>query len=234
MTRKGPGMAKSIFLFFLLGLGQICFAGRPLEWLTPRLIDLGSIREGEKVSGQIRFVNKGDGNLFIHNVRTSCGCTVADMEDTEIASGDTGKISFTLNTRNFRGVVRKSLSLHLEYKERFTEKFTIQADVFREFDVTPAYFSFYNIPWKPDTVITDTMVFFNKSTDAIHVTKIVSGDETIEITPQHFILAAEKEKHVIMRIKPKAPMRLSKTITIESDYKEKKMISIPVYIDIRE
>jgi len=56
-------------------------------------IDLGKIKIGEKYPVYFKFKNTMNSPLVIHQVKTSCGCTVADWEKTPIQSDAVSKIS---------------------------------------------------------------------------------------------------------------------------------------------
>ena len=58
--------------------------------------------EGKKVSHTYHVANKGNAPLSILNVKTGCGCTMANYSK-NIAAGETGEITIEGNTANYGG-----------------------------------------------------------------------------------------------------------------------------------
>ena len=70
--------------------------------------DFGVVNKGQRVTHEFQIRNDGDAVLQITEVRPSCGCTVADFDRT-VAPGATGKVKATVDTRNFKGGIAKSV-----------------------------------------------------------------------------------------------------------------------------
>ncbi len=75
----------------------VAVAGGRVDWLGTKH-DFGEILESEgKVTHRFMFVNTGDDDVAIVNVRPSCGCSVSDYPRRAIAPGDTAVITATFN-----------------------------------------------------------------------------------------------------------------------------------------
>lgn len=61
-------------------------------------INFGTVKEGEKVNSEFRFVNTGKNPLIVQQAMASCGCTVAEKPTAPIMPGDTGRIKTTFNS----------------------------------------------------------------------------------------------------------------------------------------
>ncbi len=60
-----------------------------------------------------KFTNTGNADLYIHQVFTSCGCTVASHNTAPIKPGESDTIKVTYNgKRNAPGNVRKRVTVH--------------------------------------------------------------------------------------------------------------------------
>jgi len=71
--------------------------------------DLGHVLEGEKVVARFEIENTGDANLFIHQVRASCGCTSPKFDQSPIRPGRKSIIEVTFDTRGRPGNQRQTL-----------------------------------------------------------------------------------------------------------------------------
>jgi hypothetical protein len=82
--------------------------GAPKLLVPEKILDLGTVPQGDVVDAVFKLVNEGAGTLQVKAVRPTCGCTVADF-DREIKAGATGTIKAKLDTTGFNGAISKSL-----------------------------------------------------------------------------------------------------------------------------
>ncbi len=73
--------------------------------------DFGKVKQGDALTWEFVFTNKGDAPLVIKEVRTSCGCTAALASADKIAPGGVGKIKATFNTAGYQGRISKYIFL---------------------------------------------------------------------------------------------------------------------------
>ncbi len=73
--------------------------------------DFGKIVQGEKISYEFKFTNKGKSNLVISSAAASCGCTVADFPKQPIKPGESSKIKVEFNSENKAGHVEKTITV---------------------------------------------------------------------------------------------------------------------------
>jgi len=73
-------------------------------------IDYGSIEKGSTGLRVFIFENKGDAQLIITNVKSSCGCTIPKKPEAPIAPGKKGEIQISYDT-NRLGVFRKTITV---------------------------------------------------------------------------------------------------------------------------
>lgn len=74
--------------------------------------DFGKVAEGEKVSYQFRFENKGTGDLVIASVMTTCGCTVTKYNRKPIQPGESGTIEAVFDTSGRDGMQTKTITVN--------------------------------------------------------------------------------------------------------------------------
>lgn len=85
--------------------------------------DFGKIKEGEKVSYQFKFVNKGTEPLIISEATASCGCTVPEYSKDPIAPGKTGQINVVFDSTGKPGMQHKVVTISSNAKPGKTELF---------------------------------------------------------------------------------------------------------------
>jgi hypothetical protein len=83
-------------------------ANGPKMSVAQKIMDMGTVAQGEVLNADFEIVNEGDETLEIKAVRPTCGCTVAEY-DREIAPGKTGYIRAKLETADFSGPISKSI-----------------------------------------------------------------------------------------------------------------------------
>ncbi|MBE9536251.1 MAG: DUF1573 domain-containing protein, partial [Proteobacteria bacterium] len=76
--------------------------------------DFGKVMEGDIVKHTFDFKNEGPGAVKIVKTKTSCGCTTAKAALKDYASGESGKMEITIDTRGKKGIVVKTTTVYLE------------------------------------------------------------------------------------------------------------------------
>lgn len=72
--------------------------------------DFGTIKQGEKVTHEFKFQNKGKRDLIIRHTQSSCGCTAVETKKV-IKPGETSSIKTTFNSSGKMGKQNKSITL---------------------------------------------------------------------------------------------------------------------------
>lgn len=71
-----------------------------IEWQVPTTHDFGSIKKDIPVEHIFTFKNISGTPLTVDNVRTSCGCTAPEWDETEVILPDsTGTVKLIFNAR---------------------------------------------------------------------------------------------------------------------------------------
>lgn len=75
--------------FAILFFGVTCYGREPSPDIVvvPQVIDLGKVDKEKEGIGRFEVRNKGEGTLIIDRVRTSCGCTSAEISSKVIKPG---------------------------------------------------------------------------------------------------------------------------------------------------
>jgi hypothetical protein len=78
---------------------------------TELVHDFGAVTEGDSLKHTFIIKNEGSGPLVLDRVQTSCGCTVAEIKNKEIAPGATGQLDVTFNTKGRPGDQNKIITV---------------------------------------------------------------------------------------------------------------------------
>ncbi|MBT0811752.1 DUF1573 domain-containing protein [Litoribacter ruber] len=95
------------YLGFAHGLAAQSIADRPIIWEKQR-VDLGMVmEESGMVTSDFYFVNRADFPVFIQNVETDCGCTVASYTTDTLYQDKIGEIKVAYDPTNRGGQFSK-------------------------------------------------------------------------------------------------------------------------------
>jgi hypothetical protein len=90
-------------------------------------VDLGTIEYDKPVVVEFEFTNSSEEPLVIKNVKTSCGCTAANYNNTVIKPGEMSKIEVTYNAKS-KGFFSKSIDVTTSLKSE-SERLTLKGMV---------------------------------------------------------------------------------------------------------
>lgn len=86
-------------------------ANAPVIEFESKVFEFGNIKEGESVSYDYKFTNKGKSDLLIRKIKASCGCTVTNPSDEIIKPGKTSTIKTTFNSRGKKDKQNKTITI---------------------------------------------------------------------------------------------------------------------------
>ncbi len=91
--------------------------------------DFGHIDEGESLSHNFKFTNTGTDTLNIRKTKTTCGCTISELEKKDYPANETGEIKVTFNSSGRRGTQIKRITLFTNDPTAPTQDLIIKAYV---------------------------------------------------------------------------------------------------------
>jgi len=227
-------MKSSALLLLYFFLFSNPLMAQEVKHITPKLYKLGRIQEGTVLKDTLRFVNNGKKPVTIKRVRSSCGCTTTTLAKKEIAAGDTGAVGFTLNTRGYKSVLRKTITVVFEEKKIKPLEFKVHTVVYTNWEVTPRYLHFYRIPVNPDTTLLKVLTIENHSEHTINVKEIDTGSPKISVSPESGEIKAGNKLFIQVQMVPDKVGTLHETMTILSDDEHKPKIKVPIYMHVTE
>ena len=99
---------------FLIGSVAVLFIGSlngfGLEWKT-KTVSIEAAPDQDSAEGVFNFTNNGDRAVTIESVKSSCGCTVPELEKREYLPGESGEIRAIFTFGNRTGEQRKTITV---------------------------------------------------------------------------------------------------------------------------
>lgn len=127
---------------------------QPLAWAQPKAefetqeFDFGVAYPNNHLVHQFVIKNIGTEPLEITDVRTTCGCTAAVVENDSIAAGATGAISVTMSTA-VPGIMHKTATVFTNDPQKKQNVLDIRANVRDIWQWTPkSSYQFRDVPFK--------------------------------------------------------------------------------------
>ena len=106
-------------------------------------IDFGVVSYARKsTSTKINIMNEGTDTLVMTNVKSECGCLVAEITNNKVAPGETTHLVATLNLTNLSGKVTKTITVTSNDTTTGRLIVTLNATIDRPFEHTPKYITF--------------------------------------------------------------------------------------------
>ena len=227
-------MIKIICLLFTYLLFSEMSLAQHVQYLTPQVIDFGLVKEDSLLQGNILFVNTGSTPVTIRSVRTSCGCTVAQVIKKESAPGDTMNISFSFNTKGFDGLVRKSVSILFQENDIEDANFVIQANIIQDIVVHPKSYQFTINGSNPDSMITDMLTIHNYWNHPLQINGIHAVNDIITVTPMSTVIQSGESEQIKLQFNLSQIQQRYITLTIETDHNKNPKILVPVLINVKD
>lgn len=205
-----------------------------VTFLTPLEFDLGETESGRMIEDAILFVNTGADSIRIKQVKTSCGCTAVETGRKTFAPGDTASIPFKLNTRGFKGTVRKSITIFFENGNPGPKSVRLIVRCVNYVDYEPRYLTFARIQVNPDTLLKQQVQLINHYKKPIRIQSIHTETEIIKVCFHAETIEPGGVYSFEVVLKPDHVSRKSVRLEVEMDNPDIDPIRMPVYIHIHE
>lgn len=122
-------MNKYLLVFFLLGITLFAQENNPQISVNSDKHSFGKAIEGETLVYDFIISNSGKGDLILKTVRSSCGCTVAQPDNTELKPGESTKLHVEFNTVDREGEQQKYIYIYSNDPKKKELRLAIMADV---------------------------------------------------------------------------------------------------------
>ncbi len=168
-------------LFILLFILQFGWS-QDVKLLSPPVVDLGEVPDDTVASTVIRFKNISQDTIRVGEVRSSCGCTVPEIDKLTYLPGEEGNILVQFHARGFRGKVRKWVKIFFTKGQPSMLRVVLQAHVVPLVEVEPEVVNWQGISLKQGQV-SRSVVLKNNSDQPLKVSKILSTNPQLKVSP---------------------------------------------------
>jgi hypothetical protein len=132
--------------FVVVLLGAPAATADPVARISPGVIELGKIQEGNQFDRFLTLTNAGDGTLILEDVKTSCGCTAAAVDEVvELGPGESQQIKLTFNSSKMDGVIKKKVTIYTNDPVAGQQSILLTADVHKPVRFVPKYVHLKNV-----------------------------------------------------------------------------------------
>lgn len=118
---------KTLLFTIITGLMLSFCSESIVKWLSPATHDFGEVIHKKTIEHQFLFKNTSPEAFVIDNVRTSCGCTAADWQETPILPDSSASIQVVYDAIEL-GYFRKSIKVYFS-GQRKAEKLYLEGTV---------------------------------------------------------------------------------------------------------
>jgi uncharacterized protein DUF1573 len=137
--RKTIKMTGLILVLLGLAASALAQGGTPDMELNPTSLDFGTMRQQDVRQLTVNISNKGDGILHIQEVKSSCGCTVAEPDVKMLEPGQSTVMIVTFDSEKFMGPQNKFIQIMTNDPISPKTDYQIKAFVSVPLMFTPAY-----------------------------------------------------------------------------------------------
>ena len=181
-----------------------------LSWDTKQLTFEPKAEE-EHIVGEFKFTNKGNNTLTFLSIKTSCGCTTAELPKKIYAPGESGVVKANFDIRHRSGFQQKNILIETDDLREPMTQLTIEANIEPLVIVEPAKVSWTVGEQNEPRVVT------LKPNPKVNLSILDAKSTNYSIFPQLEAVAPGKEYR--LRITPKSTNARSKaTIILLTDY----------------
>ncbi len=157
-----------------------------------------------------KYENKGSAPVHIKAVRPSCGCTTAALAKNDVAPGEKGEITATLNIGDRTGVQTKTITVETDDAQQPQTVLTLKATIAQYLELQPTF-----VYWQAGEAGTPKTIVA-KAGKGVTVKKVdvtsSSGDFTAKVEPG----SGAGEFKIVVQPKDTAKP-LNATLTIKPD-----------------
>lgn len=100
-----------------------------IEWPDSTFINMGKMKENDKLNVSFRFKNTGDQPLTVYRAWGTCGCTVPEFPQKPIAPGEEAVIKAVFDSRGRIGHQAKEVYVNANTKPSETSVLTFIVEI---------------------------------------------------------------------------------------------------------
>lgn len=190
--------------------------------------NFGEVENSEKVTHGFLVKNAGDEPLSITDVKTSCGCTVADLETDTLAPGQETTITAIFDLKGRQGLERKRITVVSNDPEQPTYALELMGTALATIEVDPTIINLGRIE---DTESHRKSVTLRSTREghSFNVEEVQLSDNSAFQTELETVTPGKEYKVTVVTNPNQMPGTISGRMTIRTDDPGRPAIPINVY-----
>lgn len=205
----------------------------PHLFVAQRLIDLGTVLEGDKPIVSWRLENRGGLNLVIERTRPSCGCTVVRLEEEDrvLHPGESLELRAEFNSAGRTGVQNKKITIYTNDPAEPALEVQFRAHVESLYEITPPGLVNLRAMRRGEMAETGIEILPGPGRRAVEILSVKPSKRTpLKITDEPFERRGRAGRRVRFRLDKDAPLgaistTLALTLNIDGVTRER---TVPV------
>ncbi len=133
-NEKGMDSVKSYSVYaniveYFPAMSSVEMASAPILALSKTMIELGTIKEGEKRALSVQIYNKGKEVLKIRKIEPNCSCLTVEVSSIEIEPGKSTEMNLTFDTSQRKGNQQKAVTIYSNSPKNPVSRVTLKSYV---------------------------------------------------------------------------------------------------------
>lgn len=207
--------------------------GKPVAAVIEPIVDAGEVPVGEPIDVVFEIENRGDAPLRITEVRPTCGCTVAEYDES-IEPGETGEIHATIDTTSILGPNAKAITVFTNDPDNPRLQLTVQSDVKPFLTVNPGYARFTTFV-REDQDQTQSQLLWAPDFEGLEITGVESPTDFVAVSyreardGERAPDAAGKQWRIDVTLSKSAPVGpVADHVVVRTNHPKQSVVEIPV------
>lgn len=227
-NRLLPSRVGKALTLLVIGVYAVAAQAGPAIMSPEPVFDFGELDNEQQVERTFVIKNVGDEPLEITDVKTSCGCTVAKLENKTIQPGGEESISATFNLKGKQGIQSKKITIMSNDPEQPNFYLEFKGTALATISIEPKLLNMGRI-MDNDTHSASLTVASSKEGHTFTIEK-VEVEQPAAFTTSVETVVPGKEYRVIATTNPNmAEGTLNGRITITTDDPDRRFLNVAVY-----
>lgn len=185
LKAKTAGLALAL-LVMLIGAPLTVLAApsakQPRLDVPAAVYNFGAVSQGVPVKHTFKIINRGDADLIIGSVQTTCGCTVAQPAKKLLRPGESTEITATLDTSHERGRVDRRIDVYTNDPKTPDKALTLAGMITVQAEAVPAEVNFKKVRRDAGASRQVEIKYLGKKAAGFRVTKFSNSNPAIKVT----------------------------------------------------
>ncbi|MFC1735738.1 DUF1573 domain-containing protein [Candidatus Hydrogenedentota bacterium] len=207
-------------------------AGNPDIALESDEIDFGEVRQHAVLKRSVVIRNKGDAELVIGKVTSTCGCTATILSSKIVPPGGETELTITYQTKSAKGKQSKRVYIASNDPDTPNYRLNTKATIVPLYEFTPEKIDFGKIVHGEKAVATFTVKA--AKADTLKIVKAECADKRIDVSLLPADPARPAEREVKVELSEKIPAKVLYTtikIQFDDEFKSKGRIRVSAVIE---